>query len=153
MSPSDTMKIADFLTQGDVVVGLRGADKGQLIGELARRGAAAIGIDAATIANALQARERLGSTGLGKGFALPHARVPGLTRFFGAFVRLARPIDFQAIDDQPVDLVFLLLIPADAGSQHVAALAAISRRLRDAEVLKQIRKAADAAALYQLLVG
>jgi PTS system nitrogen regulatory IIA component len=153
MAPADTMKIADFLTPGDVAVGLRGVDKGQVIGELARRGAAAIGIDMATIANALQARERLGSTGLGKGFALPHARVPGLTRFFGAFVRLARPIDFQAIDDQPVDLVFLLLIPADAGSQHVAALAAISRRLRDAEVLRQIRKAADAAALYQLLVG
>lgn len=153
MAPADTMKIADFLAQADVLTSLRGVDKGQLIGELARRGAAATGIDAASIANALQARERLGSTGLGKGFALPHARVAGLTRFFGAFVRLARAIDFQAIDDQPVDLVFLLLIPADAGSQHVAALAAISRRLRDAEVLKQIRKAADAAALYQLLAG
>ena len=77
------MKISDLLKQDDVVVGLRAADKGQLIGELARRGAAATGIDAAAVAGALQARERLGSTGLGKGFALPHARVPGLTGFFG----------------------------------------------------------------------
>jgi nitrogen PTS system EIIA component len=146
------MRIADLLKPEDVVVGLRASDKGQLLAELARRAAAAH-IDAATIAGALQARERLGSTGLGKGFALPHARIPGLTSFFGAFVRLARPIDFQAIDDQPVDLVFLLLIPNDAGNDHVAALAAISRRLRDAEVLRQARKTADAAALYQLLVG
>ncbi len=147
------MRIADLLKQDDVVVGVRASDKGQLIGELARRGAAATGIDAAAVGNALQARERLGSTGLGKGFALPHARVPGLTSFFGAFFRLARPIDFQAIDDQPVDLVCLLLIPNEAGNDHVAALAAISRRLREAEVLKQARKAADAAALYRLLIG
>jgi nitrogen PTS system EIIA component len=147
------MKIADLLATGDVAIGVRAADKAQLIGELARRGAAGTGTDAGVVANALLARERLGSTGLGKGFALPHARVPGLTRFFGVFVRLARPIDFQAIDGQPVDLVFLLLIPDEAGNDHVAALAAISRRLRDAEVLKQVRKAADAGALYQLLVG
>ena len=148
-----SMKIADLIAAGDVAIGVRAADKAQLLAELARRSAAGAGIDAATVASALQARERLGSTGLGKGFALPHARVPGLTRFFGAFVRLARPIDFQAIDAQPVDLVFLLLIPNDAGNDHVAALAAISRRLRDAEVLRQARKAADAAELHQLLVG
>jgi len=147
------MKIADLLNAGDVAIGVRAADKAQLIGELARRGAAGTGIDAASIATALQARERLGSTGLGKGFALPHARVPGLTQFFGAFVRLARPIDFQAIDEQPVDLVFLLLIPADAGNDHVSALAVISRRLRDADVLRQARKAADVAALHRLLVS
>lgn len=147
------MNIADFLSASDVAVGVRASDKRQLIADLARRAAGGTGVDAATIANALQAREALGSTGLGKGFALPHARVPGLTRFFGAFVRLARPIDFQSIDAAPVDLVFLLLIPPDAGSEHVAALAAISRRLRDAEVLALARKAADATALYQLLVA
>jgi len=147
------MKIADFLAASDVAVGMRASDKRQLLAELARRASGATGIDSATIANVLQARELLGSTGLGKGFALPHARVPGLTRFFGAFARLARPIDFQAIDQAPVDLVFLLLIPADAGSEHVAALASISRRLRNAEVLSLARKAPDAAALYQLLTG
>ena len=147
------MNIAEFLAPADVIVGLRVNSKENLIRELARRAALATGIDAAIIANALQARELLGSTGLGKGFALPHARVPGLTRFFGAFVRLARPIDFQAIDDSPVDLVFLLLIPADAENEHVATLAAISRRLRNAEVLAGVRKADTAAALHQLLVS
>jgi PTS system nitrogen regulatory IIA component len=145
------MKIADLLNPDDVVVGVRVSDKSQLIGELARRGSAATGIDAGAVSGALQARERLGSTGLGKGFALPHARVPGLMSFFGAFFRLARPVDFQAIDDQPVDLVFLLLIPMEPGSDHVAALAAISRRLRDTEVLKQVRTAPDAATVHRLL--
>ncbi len=147
------MDIAEFLAPADVVVGLRVTSKESLIRELARRAAAATGIDAAVIANALLARELLGSTGLGRGFALPHARVPGLTHFFGAFARLARPIDYQAIDDSPVDLVFLLLIPADAENEHVATLAAISRRLRNAEVLAGVRKAESAAALHQLLVG
>jgi len=147
------MTIADFLAPADVIVGLRSIDKVQLIRELARRAAPATGIDAGVIANALQARELLGSTGLGKGFALPHARVPGLARFFGAFARLARPIDFQAIDDAPVDLVFLLLIPAGAENEHVAALAAISRRLRNTEVLTGVRKAGNAAALHALIAG
>jgi PTS system nitrogen regulatory IIA component len=147
------MKIANFLNLDNVVVGVRVSDKNQLIGELARRSAAATGIDAAAISSALQARERLGSTGLGKGFALPHARVPGLLSFFGAFFRLTRPIDFQAIDDQPVDLVFLLLIPMGAGNDHVAALAAISRCLRDTEVLKQVRSAPDAATVHRLFAA
>jgi PTS system nitrogen regulatory IIA component len=147
------MNIAEFLAPADVIMGLRVNSKENLIRELARRAALATGIDAAVIANALQARELLGSTGLGRGFALPHARVPGLARFFGAFVRLARPIDFQAIDDSPVDLVFLLLIPAGAENEHVATLAAISRRLRNAEVLAGVRKADTAPALHQLLVS
>jgi PTS system nitrogen regulatory IIA component len=147
------MNIAEFLAAADVIVGLRVNSKENLIRELARRAAPATGIDATVIANALLARELLGSTGLGRGFALPHARVPGLARFFGAFVRLARPIDFQAIDDSPVDLVFLLLIPAGAENEHVATLAAISRRLRNAEVLAGVRKADTAAALHQLLIG
>src|SRR6185312_1617615 len=101
----------------------------------------------------LTQREQLGSTGLGKGFALPHARVAGLDRCFGLFARLARPIDFQAIDERPVDLVFLLLIPQDAESEHIAALAAISRRMRDAGLLDRARKAEKANALYRLIVG
>lgn len=147
------MNITEFLAPADVIVGLRANTKENLIRELARRAALATGIDAAVIGNALQAREQLGSTGLGKGFALPHARVPGLTRFFGAFARLARSIDFQAIDDAPVDLVFLLLIPAGAETEHVAALAAISRRLRNAEVLTGVRNAATSTTLHALLTG
>jgi PTS system nitrogen regulatory IIA component len=147
------MVIVELLAPADVIVGLRVNSKDALIRDLARRAAAATGIDAGVIANALVSREQLGSTGLGKGFALPHARVPGLTRFFGAFARLARPIDYQAIDAAPVDLVFLLLIPAGAENEHVAALAAISRRLRNTEILAGVRKAATAAALHALLAG
>jgi len=147
------MDLVELLAPADVVIGLRVADKARLIAELARRAAPATGVDAAVIANALLAREQLGSTGLGRGFALPHARVPGLTRFFGAFARLARPIDYQAIDEAPVDLVFLLLIPAGAENEHVATLAAISRRLRNPEVLAGVRKADSAAALHALLVA
>jgi PTS system nitrogen regulatory IIA component len=147
------MNISEFLAPADVIVGLRASAKENVIRELARRAASATGVDSSVIANALQARESLGSTGLGRGFALPHARIPGLTRFFGTFARLARPIDFQAIDDGPVDLVFLLLIPAGAENEHVAALAAISRRLRNAEVLKGVRKADDPATLHALITA
>jgi PTS system nitrogen regulatory IIA component len=147
------MVIVDLLAPSDVIVGLRAGTKEALIRDLARRAAAATGIEAGVIANVLLAREQLGSTGLGKGFALPHARVPGLTRFFGAFARLARPIDYQAIDEAPVDLVFLLLIPAGAENEHVAALAAISRRLRNPEIMASVRKAENPAAMHALLAG
>lgn len=147
------MKIDELLAPDNVIVGLRVADKAQLVQELAKRAAPQLGIPAPAIANPLLEREQLGSTGLGKGFALPHARVAGLDRCFGLFAKLARPIDFQAIDERPVDLVFLLLIPHDAESEHVAALAAISRRMRDAELLELVRKAQSTIALYQLIVN
>jgi nitrogen PTS system EIIA component len=102
---------------------------------------------------ALQARENLGSTGLGSGFALPHARLVRLTRPFASFVRLARPIDFAAIDERPVDLVILLLTPEDAGSQHLATLAALARPLREEGFVQRLRQAPDAAALHRLLAG
>ncbi len=103
------------------------------------------------ILDALQAREVLGSTGLGKGFALPHARLDALSKFFALFVRLARPIDFAAIDGRPVDLVILLLTPANAGSQHLATLAALSRPLRDEAFVQRLRRAPDAAGVHVLL--
>jgi nitrogen PTS system EIIA component len=93
----------------------------------------------------------LGSTGLGNGFALPHARIDGLNRLFGMFTRLNRPIHFDSIDGKPVDLVFLLLIPAIAGSEHLGALAAISRQLRDQQFTAELRKASNATALCKLL--
>src|SRR5205085_3528076 len=129
------MNIAALLAPEDVIIELRVAEKNQLIQELARRAGARLAIDPGPIATVLLEREQLGSTGLGKGFALPHARVAGLDRCFGMFARLARPIDFQAIDERPVDLVFLLLIPQNAEAAHVAVLAAISRRMRDAALL------------------
>jgi PTS system nitrogen regulatory IIA component len=145
------MTLGEIVEPDNVVVGLRVGDKAQLLHELAGRAAAAVGLDRRTIFEALQARENLGSTGLGKGFALPHARVEMLSEPFALLVRLARPIDFAAIDDQPVDLVILLLSPANGGNQHLATLAALSRPLRDAALVQRLRRAPDAAAVHRLL--
>ena len=147
------MKIGDVIGLNQVIVGLRVADKAQLLQELARRAAAAVALDQRTILDALLARENLGSTGLGKGFALPHARLTTLPAPFALFVRLARPIDFASIDDRPVDLVILLLTPASAGSEHLATLAALSRPLRDAAFVQRVRQAPDATALHTLLAS
>jgi nitrogen PTS system EIIA component len=147
------MGIADIIAPNHVIVGLRVADKAQLLRELARRAASALSLDQRVILDALQAREALGSTGLGKGFALPHARIETLSQFFALFVRLARTIDFAAIDDRPVDLIIMLLTPADAGSQHLATLAALSRPLRDAAFVQRLRQASDAEAVHALLAG
>ena len=145
------MGIADIIGPNHVIVGLRVADKAQLLRELANRAASALSLEQRVILDALQAREALGSTGLGKGFALPHARLDALSQFFALFVRLARPIDFVAIDDRPVDLVIMLLTPGDAGNKHLATLAALSRPLRDAAFVQRLRQASDAEAVYALL--
>jgi nitrogen PTS system EIIA component len=145
------MHIGDIIGASNVVVGLRVADKAQLLRELARRAAAAVSLDQRLILDSLQAREDLGSTGLGNGFALPHARLDALSQFFALFVRLARPIDFEAIDGRPIDLAILLLTPANAGGQHLATLAALSRPLRDASFVQRLRQASDAAAVHMLL--
>ncbi len=145
------MEIAEFIAPDRVALDLRVRDKAQLLRELAKRAEPfGGGLSADTILEALRAREQLGSTGLGKGFALPHARIDGLKRFVGLFARLARPVDFDAIDGAPVDLVFLLLMPADAGNNHVAALAAVSRRFRDTDTVARLRKA-DQAGTFAIL--
>ena len=147
------MELSEIMQPDRVIAGLRVRDKAHLTAELSRGAAAALKLEPSNIEAALTARERLGSTGLGRGFALPHARVSGLDRFFGLFARLARPIAFDAIDEQPVDLVFLLLIPENRKESHVAVLAAISRRLRDQGVAQQLRKAINSADLYHLLTS
>ena len=147
------MAIADLIGPDRVVVGLRVADKGALLAELARRAAPAATLEPAAILRSLAARENLGSTGLGKGFALPHARLEHLPQVFAMFARLHRPIDYAAIDDKPVDLVVLLLTPENASSQHLATLAALSRPLRDEALLQRLRRAPDAAAVHRLLAG
>src|ERR1700690_3851098 len=147
------MELADFLNPGAVLAGFKTTEKTQLLRDLAGRAAPAVKAEASAIVDALLAREELGSTGLGQGIALPHARIEGVRRLFGLFARLERPIDFAAIDDKPVDLVFLLLIPSGAGVEHLAALAAISRRLRDKEVLRLVRSARDPRALFNALIG
>jgi PTS system nitrogen regulatory IIA component len=147
------MEIADFIAQDRITLDLRVRDKTQLLRELAKRAEPfGGGIPADTILAALLSRETLGSTGLGKGFALPHARIEGLTQFVGLFARLARPIEYDAIDGAPVDLVFLLLMPAGADANSVAALAAVSRRFRDNASVARLRKA-DAATAHTVLTA
>ncbi|MBV8401418.1 MAG: PTS sugar transporter subunit IIA [Acetobacteraceae bacterium] len=147
------MNISDLIEPERVILDLRARDKTHLLRELSQRVAPAVGVDPNAIFAALQARESLGSTGVGRGFALPHARIDGLQHLYGMFARLNRPMEFQAIDEHPVDLVFLLLIPQNAGQEHVGALAAIARRFRDETTVQQIRKAADADAAYRLLTA
>lgn len=146
------MDIADFLTPERIILDVRPRDKAQLIGEIARQfGRLAPGLKVEAIETALLAREQLGSTGLGSGFALPHARIDGLAGYLGLFARLAKPIDFDAIDGKPVQLVFVLLIPPVTAVPHVAALAAISRRFRDPALAARLRKADGQAVAYGFL--
>jgi PTS system nitrogen regulatory IIA component len=146
------MDISDFLVADRVLLDLRPRDKIQLISEIARAFARSVpALDAAVVEAGLLAREQLGSTGLGAGFALPHARIEGLESYAGLFVRLTKPIDFDAIDGKPVGLVFVLLIPSEGPMPHVVALAAISRRFRDAEFVARVKKAKSAAEAYGIL--
>ncbi len=115
--------------------------------------ASALGLDAAEVADALLERERLGSTGFGRGVALPHARIAGLGGVRGLLVQLSRPVDFDSVDALPVDIVFVLLSPEDAGAEHLKALAQVSRFLRDDAVLARLRGAHSAEALYAILAG
>src|SRR2546421_5208899 len=145
------MEIADLITPGSVVAQLRASNKKQALQELAKRAAALTGAPERTIYDVLIERERLGTTGIGMGVAIPHGRLPGLDRLCGVFARLDRPIPFEAIDDQPVDLIFLLLAPANPRSEHLTALAMVSRRLRDRTICEKLRGTDKADALYALL--
>jgi PTS system nitrogen regulatory IIA component len=153
MAEAMTTILAELIGPDRIFETLRVADKPALLAELARRAGAALGLPPATISASLAAREMLGSTGVGGGIALPHARLEGLAGLAGFFARLDRPIDFAAIDARPVDLVFLLLSPAGGPAAHLAALAAVSRRLRDRAVIAAIREAPGAAALRTALTG
>jgi nitrogen PTS system EIIA component len=147
------MTITDFLAPHDVLLDVRAPDKRRLLDDLAHRAAASFGLAGEPIFRALDAREALGSTGIGNGIALPHARLPQVTRPAGLMLRLRQPIDFEAIDEQPVDLVFLLLIPAEAPSEPLNALASIARRLRDPALVATLRQVRDPAAFYAMLTG
>jgi len=146
------MDIADLITPRSVVAQLRATNKKQVLQELAKRAAAMTGVQERTIYDVLIERERLGSTGIGMGIGIPHGRLPGLAKLCGIFARLERPVPFDAIDDQPVDLIFLLLAPEDAGADHLKALARVSRLLRDRTVCEKLRGTDNADALYALLI-
>ena len=145
------MEIEDLLAAENVLADFRASSKKQTIQALSRKLADGLGLDPRAVFESLLERERLGSTGVGKGVAIPHARVEGLDRIVGLFARLASPIDFDSVDDQPVDIVFMLLAPVDAGADHLKALARISRLLRDENTLSKLRVTADAGALYAML--
>jgi PTS system nitrogen regulatory IIA component len=146
------MEIADLITPRSVVPQLRAANKKQVLSELAKRAAAMTGIHERTIYDVLIERERLGTTGIGMGIGIPHGRLPGLDRLCGIFARLDRAVPFEAIDDQPVDLIFLLLAPETAGADHLKALAQVSRLLRDRTICEKLRGTDNADALYALLI-
>ena len=145
------MEIADILTPDAIVPALRATSKKQALQELARRAAALAGLDERVIFDVLMERERLGTTGVGNGIAIPHGKLPNLKQLYGLFARLERPIDFQAIDDQPVDLIFLLLAPETAGADHLKALARVSRMLRDKAACEKLRGTDESEAIYALL--
>lgn len=145
------MTIADFLAPSDIVYGLNISGRRDLLDDLARMAASRLDCSAQDVALALQKREDLGSTGLGGGVAIPHARFAFLAKPFGLFARLKRPVDFQAIDGLDVDLVFLLLLPASTESGQLGALAAVARKLRAADIVAQLRAAKTAAQLYSAI--
>ncbi len=147
------MTPGELIGRDGIAAALRVGDKPQLLRELSQRAARLLSIDAETVLDALETREALGSTGIGRGIALPHARLNGLRRFFGMFARLERPIDFDAIDGQAVDLVFLLLVPEHAVHEQLAALASVSRLLRDKNTAASLRAAATAAEIYDILAA
>ncbi len=147
------MKISDFLSPTEVLINIRAADKQQLLQELARRAAAVVNVPADRIASELLKREELGSTGMGDGVAIPHARFQELKIPFGLLARLKPPIKFDAIDGQPVDLVFILLLPAAAEGEQLGALAGVARKLRSGDDLTKIRRAKNASELYTALVN
>jgi PTS system nitrogen regulatory IIA component len=143
--------LGELLDQGAISARVNASGKRQALGIIADIAARSVGCSSADILSGLLARERLGSTGVGYGVAVPHARLKGLDRMRGVFVRLETPIDFGAVDDQPVDLIFALLGPADHQAEHLRALARVSRALRQADLRQQLRLARGADAIHALL--
>jgi len=145
------MLLTDLVAPNAVIAALKVNSKKQALQELAAKAALLTGQNERAVFEVLLQREKLGSTGVGNGIAIPHGKLPKLDRLFGLFARLDRPIDFEALDGQPVDLVFLLLAPEGAGADHLRALARVARLLRDPDVARKLRDSRDAAALYAVL--
>jgi PTS system nitrogen regulatory IIA component len=141
----------DFLSPEAIAPSLRSPSKKQALHDIAARAAKLVGREEREIFDTLLQRERLGSTGIGDGIAIPHGKLPKLDRLFGLFARLEKPIDFEAIDGAPVDVLFLLLAPEGAGADHLKALARVARMLREPGIHERLRSARDAGALYAVL--
>ena len=145
------MEVNDLLVLEGVTADLKATSKKQALQDLARRASDVSGLHERAIFDVLMERERLGTTGVGNGIAIPHGKLPNLDRLYGLFARLSQPIDFQAIDERPVDLVFVLLAPEGAGADHLKALARISRLLRNQNVCEKLRGTDNAEALFAIL--
>ena len=146
------MPLSDLLLPSAIIPALKVNGKKQALQELAAKAAEHTGQNERTVLEVLTQREKLGSTAVGSGIAIPHGKLAKLDRLFGLFARLGRPIDFDALDNQPVDLVFLLLAPEGAGADHLKALAQVARLLRNPAVAHKLRESEDAEALYAVLV-
>ncbi|RYY27872.1 MAG: PTS lactose transporter subunit IIC [Sphingomonadales bacterium] len=146
-------EISDLLVPEAVVTGMSAATKKTLFQQLGAAAARAYGLDAAEVAARLSEREKLGSTGFGGGIAIPHGKLEGLKGVCGVFARLNKPVDFAAVDDMPVDLVFMLMSPTGAGADHLKALACVSRKLRDRAFAAKLRGAGSDDAVFVLLNG
>ena len=147
------MHLSEFLDFDSVKPGLPAGTKRSLLQQLSQLAGQRLGLDSAPILSSLVERERLGSTGFGQGVAIPHGKVEGLANIYCLFARLSEPVDYKAIDGEPVDLVFLLLSPPDAGAEHLKALAAISRVMRHGPTLEKMRGARSRDALAAVLMG
>jgi PTS system nitrogen regulatory IIA component len=147
------MHLTEFLDFDAIKPALPAGNKRSLLNQLASIAAGRLDLPAAAILDTIAEREKLGSTGFGQGVAIPHGKVEGLKQIYGLFVRLAEPVGYKAIDRKPVDLVFLLLSPPDAGAEHLKALAAVSRVVRNAPTLEKMRGARSRDALAAVLMG
>ncbi|OKL44695.1 PTS IIA-like nitrogen regulatory protein PtsN [Pseudovibrio exalbescens] len=145
------MELIELLSPEAVVPSLKANSKKHALQEIAHKGAPLCGLPERDIFDTLLQRERLGSTGVGNGVAIPHGKLQQIDRLYGVFVRLDKPIEFESLDDQPVDLIFALLAPEGAGADHLKALARVARVLRDQDVASKLRATKDAAALYSIL--
>jgi PTS system nitrogen regulatory IIA component len=147
------MELSDILSEESVFFLPGISTKAQLLETIADKAGNLLHQDPELILESLSNRESLGSTGLGEGIAIPHGKLPGLPRVVGIFARLETPVDFEAIDDQPVDLVMALLAPVGAGAQHLKALSRVARALRNESVVEDLRRTSDPAALHAILAG
>lgn len=145
------MEIVNLLTPDGIVPNLHATSKKQALQELAKHAAEVTGLHERVVFDVLLERERLGTTGVGNGIAIPHGKLSGIDRLHGVFARLETGIDFEAIDERPVDLIFMLLAPENAGADHLKALARVSRLLRDTVICEKLRGSDKAEALYALL--
>jgi len=146
------MDLTDLIVPEAIIPALKAGSKKQLLQIMAEKAAAMTALPEADIFDTIFQREKLGSTGVGHGIAIPHGKLADLDKIVGVFARLQNPVDFESLDDEPVDLVFLLLAPENAGAEHLKALSRIARLLRDGDIVAKLRNSHDTQALYTLLV-